>query len=186
MKSFRFLMCQLESMDLKLDLRRQRNYIAAMSNEPNALLQYFNQVLGIREILVPIVPVAEIQPDVEVNSVSSSVVLFIDDQPWNAQAQSLFEKICEAMKLESGSVQVLFAVNESRPSLHLKSLASIATVVFSKKIASEFKGENIFAISSPNEMLNNPSLKKQAWADLQKVMLAVHSSSKADQALRQN
>jgi hypothetical protein len=132
-------------------------------------LWYLENVLGLKTLVWP-----EIQSPVIVEEPKpkAAQVLFIQERAWSPSASDLFHKMREAMKLTSDQVNVVFADQVSSSELQVAVMAADRVVAFSKNIFQTLnkEPENKFVTFSPEEMLQRPDLKKQAWEDLKQVM----------------
>ena len=137
------------------------------------LVQYFNQVLGIREVLLPTVESSDQEGLSPIEQPKNVQVLFVDDKPWAPQASDLFQKMRAAMKLTAEQVEVLFLDQVSKADLQMKALVSSAVVNFSQDSLKEIPADIQFQTISPSRLIDNPALKKEAWLELQKVMSAL-------------
>jgi hypothetical protein len=131
---------------------------------------YLENVLGLKNPIWPqrpqeAVPQAQQQP-------ARSQILFIDETPWSNAATELFQKMREAMKLSSDQISICFASQVSTSQLQVSALAADRVVCFSKKIfeSLSIEANNKFSTFSPEELLKQPTLKRQTWNDLQQVM----------------
>jgi len=133
-------------------------------------LWYLENVLGLKTLVWPETqsPVAVLEEP----KPKAAQVLFIQDRAWSPAAAELFHKMREAMKLTSEQVTVVFADQVSASELQVAVMAADRVVVFSKNVfqALNKEPENKFVTHSPEEMLQRPDLKKQAWEDLKQVM----------------
>lgn len=132
-------------------------------------LWYLENVLGLKAPIWPEVP----QPQaVEEPEVRPTKILFVDDRPWSSAANSLFQKMREAMKLQIDQATVLFASDVSASELQVAAMAADRVVCFSNTVFQSLdkENENKFLTHSPEELLKKTELKKQAWSDLQQVM----------------
>ncbi len=133
------------------------------------LIQYFEQVLGIREfIATPLQSSSE--PVNQVENTLPRLVLFVDQKPWTASASDLFEKMKLAMKLENVETQTVFTDQMSAADFQLLTLKAHTVISFCEELSKSIQNENLFMTVSPQKLLESPELKKQAWADLQNVM----------------
>lgn len=132
------------------------------------LIQYFEQVLGVREILLQPIEVAAAEPIFE--PAPARLLVFVDQKPWSSTAKALFEKMKQAMKLQNIETETLFADQMSAADFQLETLKATAVISFCSNLSQTTQNENLFLTISPEELLQKPELKKQAWDDLQKVM----------------
>lgn len=109
-------------------------------------------------------------PPAEVEAEAARLILFVDQKPWSAKAQELFGKMRQAMKLENVQTEILFADQMSLADFELATLKAHTVVSFSPTLTTTIQNENLFVTNGPEELLQKPELKKQAWDDLQKVM----------------
>ncbi len=143
------------------------------------LVQYFSQVLGIRQVMVS--PELDVSPSLElVENKRKVMVLFIDDKPWTVATADLFKKMHQAMKLTSDQVQVFFldpeSASVSKSDLQLKALSASAVVNFSHEALEGLPTDIQFHTVSPSRLIEDPSLKKEVWSELQKVMMVLDLS----------
>jgi hypothetical protein len=129
-------------------------------------MQYFRflqDVLGIRQILLP---AAAVQP---------RVVFLSEGSGFSLDANELFLKMTQAMRLNPDDYVVLHLASQNSLARHREILENAsATVSFSDNL-SAFVAINLprlrlLEVSHPEMLLKNPALKKEAWEKLKLVM----------------
>jgi hypothetical protein len=117
-----------------------------------SVLHYFQNVLGIKSI-----PRALTQPEFW-------LVTFVSNQVLNSDQIDLVEKMAKAMRLEANQWQMVHG-NWAEKIADLQKSNHI--VCFSEELFQNLKLNfpqlNLFAIPSPEQMIKEPQLKKQAW-----------------------
>ncbi len=143
-------------------------------------LQYLEQVLGLKNVILPspsqdtdsqIIEDAE-PADITLEAEEPIWVLFVAEKTWSQDAQSLFQKMREAMKVPAEKSSVLFADVATVPQLQIAALSAHRVVCFSEKLFELIQADAgmKFLTHDPQELLKRPQLKKSAWEDLKKVM----------------
>jgi hypothetical protein len=137
-----------------------------------AYVQYLDQVLGLRSLVWPEAKASEIPlPQAK----ESLLVLFVFPSAVGSKAQELFEKMREAMKIPSAQTRLVFADQMQPKDLQLLALTFRHAVCFSREIWQQLQvGEDSKTCTHhPDELLQKPELKKEAWEDLKKVLKVV-------------
>jgi hypothetical protein len=135
-----------------------------------AYVEYLEKVLGLKNLIWPAVePGVQLEPQPGANRLA---ILFIAEHAWSAPARELFEKMREAMKVPASQVQILFADQVTVPDLQVQALSAERVVCFSDRLFRQIAvdPEVKFQTYGPDQLLQKPALKKEAWAELQKVM----------------
>lgn len=133
-------------------------------------LQYMQQVLGVREVLLG--------PEMALETLNEAPVhhrkvLFIDTKKWTPAALELFNKMRQAMKLNSDEIQILFANETALADIQLQCLQAQEIVSFDANIFSDLQKDfpqQLTQTIGPEVLLKDPAKKKETWAELQKVM----------------
>ena len=133
-----------------------------MKTNLKAWAEYFESVLGVSEVLVP----RPAEQALGLGASKSISVLFLHDQALSHQAEELLEKMISAMKISRSEVQFFVTGTNEPPSAQYY-------ICFSKVVFDSLPGANKVLSLSPEELLQNPNLKKRAWDDLQFVMRAL-------------
>lgn len=154
-------------LDEKLDRQPEVDYTESMLE---SYVQYLQQVLGIQSYILP-----------ETHTPDTAPCLFLSDASPLTQAESeLFLKMTAAMKLSQDQFR-LYNLQEKDVS-HLTNVIQSAQVIISfdahlaNYLQIQFPHHEIFCISHPREMLQNPNLKKDAWGKLQDAMKILSAS----------
>ena len=90
-------------------------------------LWYLENVLGLK---APIWPEMQAAPVVEEPQIRPPKILFIDDRPWSSSANTLFQKMREAMKLQPDQTAVMFASDVSASEMQVSAMAADRVVCF--------------------------------------------------------
>lgn len=128
-----------------------------------AWVSYLNQVLGVKQFLHPYAPVTSVLRQ----------LVFVLDVPLRAPTEEMFDKIIAALKLQKNQVRVVL---QSGFDSFLSAKNENEEYIFISL------GENNYSeithISpSLEQMLHQPSLKKQAWEIFQKAALDLRQES---------
>jgi hypothetical protein len=133
-----------------------------LSMEAGVLREYFDylsRVLGVRSILIP-------------NAQTSSdlkKVLYIDQSPWTSEQSELFGKMRKAMAISDHEYDVVYRSERSEDELKLKANNYMCVIEFSQERQVN-ESHAWYKTYGPVQLLNDSSLKKAAWADLQLIM----------------
>ncbi|MES2769693.1 MAG: hypothetical protein V4596_11170 [Bdellovibrionota bacterium] len=155
-------------------------------------LQYIKNVLGIKSIIIPegYQPKARIfsQNPMEFafQTFNNGQVLFLSsfaeekDKNFSVEELQLLEKIIVALKLkfEKTDIAKVKHASKSQLALDLKSknysyvflLGETISSLFQRKNQFEECGVNFFATFHPQDMIQNPDLKKEAWNGFKVIM----------------
>ena len=124
------------------------------TEESQGWLDYFENVLGVQSVL------QARQPD---QGPVALQVVFLSPRELSQEADALLTKMMQAMKLHQTQTQVLIWPVDNLPSAQYY-------VCFSEKIFSSLEHPRKIQTFSPEDLLQNPGLKKKSWEHLQIVM----------------
>lgn len=138
-------------------------------------INYFEDVLGVREILIPEglfrLP-SEAQQETEKTS-----LLFLSLKVLTPAEQNLFDKIAAATKLPQQQIQhqVLNFEQLDTDNLSAQQIIFLGAPPHAliEQLERNLAG-SLTQISSLEEMINVPALKKKAWESLQIVLKQIH------------
>lgn len=157
----------------------------------NIRLQYIKNVLGIKSVIIPrdFAPKysSEIEPcEFFFQTLNQGPVLFLSnfedkkDKNYSVEELQLLEKIIVALKLNFQKTDIAKVKANSRSQLvnDLKSKNYSYIFLLGEGISKLFHQKNEFTDSSlkffptfhPQEMIENPELKKDAWAGFKSIM----------------
>ena len=138
------------------------------SNPVAQYIEYLQKVVGIKSVLSSESSTGPMQ---ELPSLSVPArFLFVDDKTWSAAANELFSKMRQAMNLTDVQFEVMFRDQISAADLQVHALGFAAVIDFSAGPGFQSTDQNIYQTISPELLLTQANLKKQAWDDLKKVM----------------
>lgn len=131
-------------------------------------LNYLQNVLGIKSVLLPVEDRAAAVATPETQKEKKLVVL--DSGSWSQEEQLLLEKMLAALRKEAASIETIsFSGNllEHLPAL----LAAQEILLFDKNVQDALGTHGIsnsILIASPKNLIANPELKRDAWDAMKK------------------
>ena len=133
-----------------------------------SFVDYVQNVLGVRELLVNNIPTTKVR------------LLFLGEasdatETFEAESQELLAKMVQAMKLKPEEVRSQ-NTNIQQISQQIEGLEDGPSVVLFSQVLFDFLSTNYprircYVCPSPAEMLKNPTLKREAWETLKRVLL---------------
>lgn len=148
--------------------------------------EYLFKVLGVRQILMP--PLEEAAIEVPADP-ESAILIVMDEPPASSPAGKdsgrlkdslLFQKMMEAIGLKLEQIQIYELSSFEFREMEIRLPDQVPVLCFSSELFSAIAPErialgNVFVSFGPKTLAQETHLKRQAWADLQKLALVLKS-----------
>lgn len=127
-----------------------------LSDEQKKLIEYFEQVLGVKNVIMPQLNATNTKADYKIH-------FFVEGlESYSAAENELLGKMIQAMRLKENEYQIL---NLQESTYQALSKAGKSTVIVFKN-----DPQKMDETYSPRRLLKEPAFKKIAWDFLQKRM----------------